>query len=157
MVEVSAPVAHITSGVRRVGLVGCVKGKAPSRQAAKDLYRSTLFAHRRAYVETYCGSWWILSAKYGLVHPDDLIDPYDFSLNSVRTADRRAWSAHVLASLEDRAQLHVGDIVEIHAGSNYRDFGLMEGLQAKGLTVEVPTKGLGIGFQFQFYKQSSSQ
>jgi hypothetical protein len=43
-----------------------------------------------------------------------------------------------------------GVVAEIHAGAEYRDFGLAEGLRRRGCTVEVPTAGMPIGRQLQF-------
>jgi hypothetical protein len=57
-------------GARRIGLVGCVKEKAEARRPASSLYRSLLFRGRQRFVEHSCTEWWILSAEYGLVHPD---------------------------------------------------------------------------------------
>ena len=55
---------------RRIGLVGCVKDKESEPAAARTLYRSPLFRGRKAWVQRSCSSWFILSAKYGLIHPD---------------------------------------------------------------------------------------
>ena len=43
--------ASIALVPRRIGLVGCVKEKAGTARPARDLYVSTLFVGRRAYVE----------------------------------------------------------------------------------------------------------
>src|SRR5437879_2590214 len=62
--------------MQRVGLVGCVKSKRSVPTAAADLYTSTLFVGRRRWVEASCERWFILSAKHGVVPPDELIEPY---------------------------------------------------------------------------------
>ena len=46
-----------------------------------------------------------------------------------------------------------GEVFEIHAGAEYRDFGLVEGLRVRNCPVEVPTEGMRIGEQLRFYKQ----
>jgi len=56
------------------------EGEALDRRVAKDLYVSTLFFGRRSFVERSCGQWWILSAEHGLVHPDEVLGPYDVTL-----------------------------------------------------------------------------
>jgi hypothetical protein len=143
-VDVTAP--------RRIGLVGCVKEKAPRPCAAKELYRSTLFLGRRAYVERTCDDWWILSAAHGLVDPDDELEPYDETLKDAGRARRRAWSAEVLAAIDRRVSPSPGGVFEIHAGAEYRDYGLVAGLEKRGCVVEIPTRGLPIGQQLRFYK-----
>ncbi len=136
---------------RRIGLVGCVKQKATDTRPARSLYTSTLFDGRRAYVEQTCDEWWILSAAHGVVHPDQLLAPYDVTLRNAGRAERRAWTQQVLDQLDEHTRPGIGDVIEIHAGADYRDYGLIEGLQDRGCGVEVPTEGLRIGSQLHFY------
>ncbi len=140
----------------RVGLVGCVSTKAPSAAQAKDLYTSTLFRGRRDWVEKTCDAWFILSAKYGLVLPTQVIDPYEVSLTDAPIEFKHDWADHVTRQL--RAVL--GDLshydFEIHAGSAYRDFGLVQQLKAAGALVLVPAEGLRVGSQLELYRINSS-
>jgi len=140
---------------RRIGLVGCVKDKADSPQRAKDLYLSALFTGRRSYVEQSCSEWWILSAEHGLVHPEEVLAPYDVALKDESRAVRRQWSASVLKAMDSQIVPGPDDVVEVHAGAEYRDFGLVDGLCIRGCTVEIPTEGMRIGHQRRFYKQAS--
>lgn len=129
-----------------------MKEKALDRRVAKDLYVSTLFFGRRSFVERSCGQWWILSAEHGLVHPDEVLGPYDVTLKDASRLARREWSARVLRTMDKRVQPGPGDIFEIHAGTEYRDFGLVEGLRTRGCKVEIPTEGMRIDHQLRFYK-----
>jgi hypothetical protein len=133
-----------------------VKEKAGGRRAAKDLYVSNLFAGRRSFVERNCDQWWILSGKHGLVHPDDRLAPYDVSLKNAGRPARREWSTRVLAAIDSRVRPVAGDVFEIHASADYREFGLIEGLRTRGCVVEVPTRGMGLGQQLKFYRQAKS-
>jgi len=45
--------------------------------AAKDAYISPYFKLCRAFAEKYGDQWLILSAKYGVIQPDFLIENYD--------------------------------------------------------------------------------
>ena len=139
---------------RRIGLVGCVKDKTAVPQAAKDLYVSALFTGRRSYVERSSGAWWVLSAEHGLVHPDDVLVPYDVTLKDAGRPARRSWSKQVLSAIDQRIQPMRGDVFEIHAGKEYREFGLVDGLLDRGCVVEIPTEGMPIGVQLRFYKQA---
>ena len=60
----------------KIILIGCGKAKAKKRERAADLYTGSLFAARRRYAEKF-RCWRILSAEYGLVHPSEVIEPYD--------------------------------------------------------------------------------
>lgn len=146
-----------TGQARRIGLIGCVKEKAGGRRAAKELYVSNLFSGRRSFVEQNCDQWWILSGKHGLVHPDDRLAPYDVSLKNAGRPARRQWSTRVLAAIDERVRPVAGDIFEIHASGDYREFGLIEGLRARGCVVELPTRGMGLGQQLKFYRQATSR
>jgi len=139
---------------RRIGLVGCVSKKRSTPQAARNLYASTLFSGRRSYVEHSCSEWWILSAEHHLVHPSEILTPYDLALKELGRAERRFWSRQVLSAIDERIRPDRGDTFEVHAGGEYRDFGLSDGLRERGCSVELPTEGQRIGEQLRFYKQA---
>lgn len=139
---------------RRIGLVGCVKEKVAGPCGAEDLYVSNLFNGRRAFVERSCDEWWILSAKHGLVHPKALLNAYDVTLKNAGRATRRHWSSQVLAAMDEQVRPESGDVFELHAGAEYRDFGLLDGLRDRGCVVEIPTEGMVFGDQLHFYKEA---
>jgi uncharacterized HhH-GPD family protein len=106
-------------------------------------------------VQSSCDTWFVLSAKHGLLDPDEVIEPYDVALKDLSPAAQRAWSADVLVTLRDRLGDLCGRVFEIHAGSAYRDNGLVSGLKSAGATVEIPTEGLTIGQQLAFYARDA--
>ena len=132
-------------------LIGCVKGKRPGRHPARDLYTSALFQGRRQRAEEVGCPWFILSAKHGLVAPHEQVDSYDLELAELGAAERRAWSARVLSALAQRVGSLQGKTIEIHAGIEYRDFGLAEGLRLRGAHVVVPLEGMTLGEQLAWY------
>src|SRR5690606_4368286 len=117
---------------------------------ARDLYTSALFRKARAYAERNADAWYILSAKYGLVDPNRVIEPYDVTLNRMGIGERRAWAAKVRFELEQIVQ--PGDTVVMLAGAHYRE-GLMGALRRRGVQVQVPMEGLKIGEQLQWLSQ----
>ena len=139
--------------MQRVALVGCVKGKRSGTHPARDLYTSPLFRKRRAHVEAVGLPWWILSAGYGLVAPDQPIATYDRTLNAMSAAERRAWGERVVAALRAELGDLRGTVFEVHAGSRYVD-AIEPGLRVLGAKVEVPTAGLGLGEQLGWYARS---
>lgn len=128
----------------RLFLVSCVKTKLPRPARAKDLYVSDWFRKARAYVEREGGEWRILSAKYGLVDPEEVIQPYEKTLTTMRTAERRMWAAEVLDELE--LCLADVDAVVFLAGQRYREF-LEPSLRSRGVALDVPMRGLSQGRQ----------
>jgi uncharacterized HhH-GPD family protein len=139
----------------KIGLVGCVKSKLGSNTAAQDLYVSPLFRGRRAYVEQSCDRWFIISAKYGLVAPDQMIAPYDMTLKTVSRAERRSWSREVIKALQTSLGSLENHAFEIHAGAEYRNYGLIDGLKRMGATVEIPAGDLKLGQQLAFYASAN--
>lgn len=135
----------------RIGLVGCVKTKRNVGSAARDLYTSTLFTGRRRYVEQSCDQWFVLSARHGLVRDDEWLEPYDETLNDQSAASKRGWADKVLGALDALGVDYRTTTFEIHAGNEYRSFGLVEGLKARGASVVVPAAGLSQGEQLAFY------
>src|ERR1700722_4703764 len=72
--------------VNTICLVSCVGGKRPTPSPARDLYQSDWFPKARCYVEAIGCAWFILSAKHGLIHPDDVISPYEQTLTTMGMA-----------------------------------------------------------------------
>lgn len=129
-----------------VGLVACSKSKAAAPVPARDLYTGTLFKRARAYCERVCGRWYILSAEHGLVHPEQVIAPYEKTLKTASALEREAWGQRVLE------QLRVGLGAErvwhfvFLAGRDYRENLPLE-LFALGVH-SLPLKGCaGLGEQ----------
>lgn len=136
-----------------VGLVACVSRKRPEASKASELYDSPLFKKAREFVERHCDSWYILSAKYGLVEPREVIDPYEETLNTKSRSECRHSAQRVLADL--RPRLQAGDHVIMLAGIRYREY-LVSELVRRGCDVEVPMEGLGIGRQLQWLSRQTA-
>jgi hypothetical protein len=132
-------------------LVGCVSHKEPTARPAKDLYRSQLFAGRRTYAQATGLPWLIVSAHYGLIEPDQVIEPYDRRLSDLDLAARRALAERIAEQLERRFGPLSGLTFEVHAGDEYMQM-LLNGLRPRGGRIVNPLKGLPIGEQLKWYK-----
>lgn len=130
-----------------VYLVSCVGKKQLGPTAAKDLYISPWFKKARHYVENIGCSWFILSAEHGLVSPDQIIAPYEKTLNTMPIAERRKWAATVISQIDD--VLPQLECTVFMAGQRYREF-LISHLQGRNVAIEVPMEGLGIGEQLSW-------
>jgi hypothetical protein len=91
--------------------------------------------------------WFILSAKHGLLRPDEVVAPYEETLNTMSADRRRAWASAVCRQLMEVTS--PGDTLVFLAGSRYRE-GLIPELLHRGCKVEVPMEGLTIGRQLQW-------
>jgi hypothetical protein len=137
----------------RVGLVSCSKAKLADAAPARELYsRSALFRGARCYVGRTCDRWFVLSAKHGLVLPDQVLEPYDQTLKDASPTERRAWSQRVLTQLGTELGDLQGITFEVHAGVTYLGAGLASGLARAGAFIENPVEGLSFGKRLSFYK-----
>lgn len=146
-------VAELHGTGRRIALVACGKAKkrTPGEYEARELYTGALFGDVRRDVEERAAlgevsAWYILSARHGLVHPGDWLEPYDQRMR----ADRRdAWAADVAEALIPHTE--PGDVVEIHAGKDYTPASLLQALDAAGLKIEHVARGLQVGERRSLY------
>jgi len=84
---------------------------------------------------------YILSAKYGLVDLDEVLAPYNVTLNTMRAPDVREWAKRVLVQLSEHADLD-NDEFTFLAGINYRKY-LIPHIR----NYKVPLEGLRFGEQ----------
>lgn len=135
-----------------VYLVSCVSQKRNHACEARDLYVSDLFRKARRFAEASGCQWFILSAEHGLVTPNQVIAPYERTLNTMGVADRRAWAGWVAAQLTEA----VPDLSRavFLAGQRYREF-LTRHLEGNGVEVSVPMVGLRIGEQLSWLGRHS--
>lgn len=128
-------------------LVSCVKTKRDRPAPARELYRSDWFIKVRAMVECHGWPWRILSAQYGLLHPDRTVKPYEKTLSKMGADGRRAWAYRVIAELDPL--LDGIACVLFFAGQDYRQH-LEAHLRRRGITVHVPMAGLAQGQQLSW-------
>lgn len=131
-------------------LVGCVKKKLDVPAPAKDLYVSTLFRKERTYAEKSGVPWFVLSARHGLVDPEQFLEPYDLRLSNTSRTYRGCWGARVVDQLRETAGPLDGRTIELHAGSAYTD-AIRDLLIAEGATVIEPLAGLRMGARLAWY------
>ena len=136
-------------------LVTCVKTKRDHPCAAKDIYVSTLFGRQRAYAGALGIPWFILSAEYGLVGPDEWVSPYERYLPDTSSAYQSAWGMWVTARLELLSGSLAERVIEVHAGSAYIT-ALRHQLEERGAVVLDPLYGLSMGARLAWYGEASS-
>jgi hypothetical protein len=156
-VQAAAPEPETMDGpAADVILVGCVQTKRTNACAAAELFASPLFAGRHRYAAASGLRWYILSAKFGLLAPEDVIGPYDVYLADQSPSYRKAWGEFVTAALEQREHDLRGRTIEIHAGTAYVD-PLRAPMAARGATLAIPLAHLRQGEQLAWYKSHPSR
>lgn len=136
----------------KIALVSCTKLKQDYHCQAQEMYLpSTLFSKAINYIKQQdYNKWFILSAKYGLLNPNDLIEPYDLTLNNMKSEEIKKWSQKVFNQL---ITYNIHEI-DFYTGEKYRKY-LMPMLEKIDIKCNIPLKGLGIGKQLQFYTKES--
>jgi hypothetical protein len=152
-----------------VVLIGCTKTKRAERSAGRDLYDpSDLFRRRRSYAEATGLPWGIVSARYGLVEPTQVVDPYEMTIAQRRTAEHggtKHWARSVIRGAFRLAGMHATArdargfayfpehlVIEVHAGIDYvRALEEVAGDYRSGVTILHPVAGMQIGQQKAHY------
>jgi hypothetical protein len=129
--------AVVRSG--RVALIGSSGATADEPRAAGELFRSDGFARSREHARHSRLPWFVLSAKHGLLDPDEVISPHEIQIDDQPTAYRTAWGEWVVAQLADRLQLD-GVVVEVHGGVDFAQ-PLRQPLTRRGAVLEIPLPG----------------
>lgn len=89
---------------KTIALVSGVHPQFEHAMPARWLYHAEWFLVAAALAETASTGWFILSARYGLLHPDQKIAPYALTLSDLSPSQRQAWAAGVLHSLTQMLQ-----------------------------------------------------
>src|SRR5215467_907471 len=134
--------------MRTLLLVSCSGAKLAHAAPARDLYTSQLFQLARRYAEQSGHPWVILSALWGVVEPERVIEPYDRRMPTRRN-DREAWGAMVTGELRHLTDCQPTRYVSL-AGADYTNPLGLTGRWFRsewipnGSSVEYPLDGLGI-------------
>lgn len=139
------------TGIRRVVIAQCTASKRTEPAAARDLYdESAYFRRQREYAEARGDTWFIQSAKHGLLDPDETVAPYNKHAKNVDDPDE--WAEQIAAELASTTPTDA--VVEILGGKAYAD-PLTPALEARGFDVVEPLRGLGIGKRRSRLKQKT--
>ncbi|MCF6277868.1 MAG: hypothetical protein L3J16_03865, partial [Anaerolineales bacterium] len=88
--------------------------------------------------------------KYGLLSLEQEIQPYEQTLNNMRSIEIKQWANHVLAQIKEVYSVEDTEFTFL-AGDKYRKYLLPHIKHA-----QIPLKGLRIGEQLQKLKRLTS-
>lgn len=142
--------------MKSLGLISCTKSKQSYPCRASEMYSaSDLFKKAYSYATKNYDFVAILSAKYGLLFPDDRIEPYDLTLNNMKSQQRKEWAEKVFNQMQDKLKIKAYKVF-FHAGKRYRE-DLIPELRRIGVQCTVPLKNLSIGKQLAWYNDACMQ
>ena len=140
----------------RVALVGCSALKQKRPAPARELYTSGLFRASLAFAEATCAEVFVVSAMYGLLSLEQVVEPYDRTLADLGGKNAREdWGARTLASFVQR---EIAPQLVVLAGELYAE-ALMAGAHWHNLPrPEAPLRGLrGCGNRIAWLKARTSK
>ena len=83
-----------------IALVSCGKAKLDHAAPAEELYTGNLFRAAFEYCKArYWPMVYIVSARYGLLPPGQVVDPYDLTLTDLPNDSRIRWGRRVISDL----------------------------------------------------------
>ena len=138
----------------RIGLVGCSKNKRSAPAPARELYLGPLFRAALGYAALVADETYVVSAFHGLVPLDQVIGPYDRSIEDLKKKERLPWGDRVVESVAARLP---GLRPELHilAGSGYH-VPLHVAAITRGWTTVSPLAGLPVGRRLQWLKSETA-
>ncbi len=130
-------------------LISCSKSKGGHRDIARDMYVSPLYRKSVQLAELWGVPFYILSAKYGLLHPDELIEPYEQTLKTATKKEKQDWARRVDTQLRELSRKEF----IVLAGDDY--FApLLEAGGDEPLSYFAPMRSLSLGTRLAFLNEA---
>ena len=129
--------------------IGCGSKKNNKECKAKDMYQGGYFTTCLDYARTLTNedNIYILSAKYGVLHLEDIISPYNKTLNTATKQEYAEWKQMVLEQF-NKLGITGNDEVTMLCGKNY-----YKELLTYFKNINLPLKDFkGMGYQISFMK-----
>ncbi|HEY5063282.1 MAG TPA: hypothetical protein VIJ04_00425 [Xanthobacteraceae bacterium] len=154
------PIANLalraTEDIKAIGpanchiLISCSKSKSGHRDLARNMYVSPLYRKSVLVADAWGIPFSILSAKYGLLDPDQAIEPYELTLKGASKQFRCEWATNV--DRQVRGSAFAKKRLVILAGDDYY-VPLVEAGAQDPLDFLVPMQGVSFGSRLTFLDQ----
>jgi hypothetical protein len=138
--------------VETIGLVSCASKKNPNPRpipAVERYWPGTYFRDTYRYATRRFDRVFILSAKYGLLRPEDPIEDYNVSLVQADRSFRAEWRERVVAQIKRAIDLERSRIFYVCGRAYWKE-----------LIDDIPGEAVlegtgGIGFQRRWLKEQA--
>lgn len=108
--------------MKKIVLISCVSKKKLGKHPAAKLYEGSLFNYSYEYAKSLEPDHiHIISAKYGLIDYNTIIENYDVTLNNMKKEEIIDWSYKIFEELNSKYDIDVTEFI-ILAGKNYYQF-----------------------------------
>ena len=82
--------------------IACSKTKKAYSSQARYLYQGSLFKKALKYAEKNYKFVYILSAKHGVVSLEQILNPYEKTLNNMNKQERKEWNKLVTQQIQEK-------------------------------------------------------
>lgn len=130
--------------------------RSTTAHEVRRFYAGTQFRAAVRYAERSELPWYVLSTRWGLLRPDDVVSPYDLVFGQQSPRYRATWGESVATELELELGALAGRVIEIHATPGYAE-ALREPLHRRGAIVDEPLRGLTVGRQLAWYRHPAGK
>lgn len=106
---------------RTLVFVGCGSSKRDERCEAGDMYTSGYYNLKQKWAEQHGDEWRVVSAKHGILHPSEEIDPYDITPGGESWDSRMTehWRSDVAAQMEVLEWDRIEEVVVLAGWGKY--------------------------------------
>ena len=128
--------------------LSCGKTKAKYTCKAFEMYQGELFKKSFEYAKSLNPrKIYILSAKYKLLELNDIISPYELTLNKMNKQQQKKWAYDCYLQLKAKGQDFNEEAIFL-CGENYRKY-----LSQVFKNAKAPLQGVSFGNQLKFYNK----
>jgi len=125
-------------------VITCGAKKREEPTMVKDLYLGQHFKAFRRYAESTDHDWYVIGRKFGLLHPDKIMEPYDFKPPRFIEDE---WGDEIRQNILD---LGYNKVLMACNKAYYRPLSRYKGVRWAFIDIPRP----GIGYQRQWVKQN---
>ncbi len=133
-----------------LAIISCSKSKLAGPQRVRELYTGDTFKLAVKAAEVLAERWVVISARHGVLHPEDIIESYDESVMTKSRRQREQWGQHVSRQLKLCMPTLQGSQVLSFVSALYQEFLDLSGV---GASFFCPLQGLAIGLQKKRLKE----
>lgn len=80
-------------------IICCGEHKNGKKTSASEMYISDRFLLSKQYASAVTNDWFVISGKHGILHPENVIDPYDFPLSELSPIEKIEWENRVATKI----------------------------------------------------------
>jgi len=131
-----------------VAIIPCTNQKSDVAGPAREVWAGSHFQLVLANAEINFEYTYVMSYKYGLIIPDQEIEPYDLNIKNAAMREKLEWWLKLREHIAMASKMNPR-IVAVYTGNFERERFIREWIRNGVRNIIVPWQGLGIGQRIQ--------